>query len=80
MVQALCRVGKGVNMNRVIEVHPFNACLTITFLNRSFENPTPTVWVCENKTTYDRALARLQILGHIEIVQNGASHVEMEAA
>lgn len=53
-----------------------NACWTIVFLNKSFENPTPTVWVCTTKAVYDRSVASLQNLKHVEIIQNGPSHVE----
>lgn len=59
----------------MIDVY-FSACWTIVFLNRSFQNPTPTVWVCENKAVYDRSLMSLRSQKHIEIIQNGPSHVE----
>jgi len=59
----------------MIEVS-LNACWTIVFLNKSHENPTPTVWVCENRRVYDRSLEKLGGLKHIEIIQHGASHVE----
>lgn len=55
-----------------------SACWTIVFLNKSHQNPTPTVWVCENKRVYDRSLAKLRGLAHVEIVQSGPSHVEEE--
>ncbi len=57
-----------------VEVH-FAACWTIVFLNKFHENSTPTVWVCVNERVYDRKLKELQALKHIEIVQNGPSHV-----
>jgi hypothetical protein len=58
----------------MIEVSGFSSCWTITFLNKSFENPTPTVWVCGNKDLYETSLAKLRGQKHIEIVQNGPSH------
>ena len=62
----------------MIEVSAFNTCWTITFLNKSFENPTPTVWVCPNKDAYERALEKLRSQKWIEVVQNGSSHVVRE--
>jgi hypothetical protein len=54
------------------------ACWTIVFYNRSVQEASPTVWVCESETTYHNAMKRLAGLKHIEIVQNGPSHVEEE--
>jgi hypothetical protein len=61
----------------MIEVN-LNACWTIVFLNMNHENPTPTVWVCENKRVYERSLVRLRAYQHIKIVQSGPSQVEEE--
>lgn len=52
------------------------ACFTITFLNKSHENPTPTVWVCTNEGSYLASHKHLTALKHIEIVQAGPSHVQ----
>ena len=59
----------------MIEVH-FRSCWTIVFLNKSVIDPTPTVWVCMDRDVYDRSLADLLEMKHIEIIQNGPSHVE----
>lgn len=53
-----------------------NACLTIVFLNKRHQPPTPTVWVCTTRAVYDRSVESLGKLAHIEIVQSGLSHVE----
>lgn len=58
-----------------IEVNNFQSVLTVTFLNKSFENPTPTTWVCANRDAYDRAVNKLANMPHIEIIEQGAVHV-----
>jgi hypothetical protein len=63
----------------MIEVS-MSACWTIVFLNKSHENPTPTVWVCESRGIYDRSLVKLKGLKHIEIIQHGPSHVEDDSS
>lgn len=52
------------------------ACFTVTFLNKTHENPTPTVWVCTNQASYNASLSHLRAMKHIEIVQHGPSHVQ----
>jgi hypothetical protein len=52
------------------------SCLTIVFLNKSHESPTPTVWVCTNRAVYESSLRHLQGLKHVEVVQAGPSHVQ----
>ena len=49
---------------------------TLAFLNESFRDPTPTVWVFTDRETYLAELARLQGQNHIRIVQNGVSLVK----
>lgn len=52
------------------------ACFTVVFLNKTHSAPTPTVWVCENQAAYLASLKYLRGLKHIEIVQEGPSHVQ----
>lgn len=58
-----------------IPVHPMGAVLTITFLNKTHVQPTPTVWVCENRDAYESGMRELLANEHIHIVQSGPSHV-----
>jgi len=60
----------------LIEVSDFRAVLTIVFLNKSHEGPTPTVWVCKDRDAYDRALGKLAKRPHVEVIQHGPAHVE----
>lgn len=54
-----------------------NWSYTIAFKNKTFgDNPPVTVWVCEDKESYENRLAYLQTQEHIEIVQNGPSQVK----
>lgn len=60
----------------LIEVSDFRAVWSIVFLNRSHENPTPTVWVCRDQGAYARSLEKLKGMRHIDVIQSGAAHVE----
>ena len=60
----------------MIKTSPLGTCLTIVFLNKTHEPPTPTVWVCANREAYDRGLDKLRAMKHIEIVGHGDTHVE----
>ena len=53
-----------------------NCCMTITFLNKAFKKPEPTVWVCEGVEAYREQLAKLLTMDHIKIVQSGPSIVK----
>lgn len=55
-----------------------NAVLSIVFLNKAHDKPTPTVWVCQNRKVYDKSLKKLRESSHIEIVQHGLAHVETD--
>jgi hypothetical protein len=59
----------------MIEV-TLNSCWTIVFLNKSHNKPTPTVWVCTNHDAWTRGIQMLEKMKHIEIIQQGASHVK----
>lgn len=52
------------------------ACFTVVFLNKTHQDPTPTVWVCTDQAAYLASLAHLRRLKHIEIVQEGPSHIQ----
>lgn len=57
-------------------MNAFQTMYTVTFLNKSQEDLTPTVWVCKDRDAFDRAIAKLTGLPHIKIVQDGPSHFE----
>jgi hypothetical protein len=61
-------------MNNTITISAFNTVWTITLLNKSMEIG-PTVWVCQSRAAYDKALADLATMQHIEVLDCGESHV-----
>lgn len=60
----------------MIQVSAFGSVLTVVFLNKSHNPPTPTVWVCADREAFDAAKAKLAAMSHIEVIQAGPSHVE----
>lgn len=64
-------------MKETIYVDFLNTCLSICFINKSHENPTPVVWVCSNKESFDKAIKKLNGMTWIQILTSGATHVEM---
>ena len=60
-----------------IQTNAFGQVLTIVFKNKSRGNEM-VVWVCENKAAYDAGLAKLSAMPHVEVMQNGGTHVELD--
>ena len=52
-----------------------DTCLTITFLNLSFKEPTPEVWVCANREAFESSVEKLTAMKHIKILKAGNSHI-----
>lgn len=67
------------NSEPEIKIQPGNMVLTICFLNKSHDPPTPTIWVCTNQAAFDCGLTELKGMAHIQILQAGPSHVAKEA-
>ena len=59
-----------------IEVSMFETVRTIVFLNKHNTPPSLVVWVAADNTAYQVALADLKKSKHIEIIQQGHSHVQ----
>jgi hypothetical protein len=61
-------------MHNTITISAFNTVWTITLRNKSMQNG-PTVWVCQSRAAYDKALADLANMPHMEVIDSGAAHV-----
>ena len=61
-------------MSDTIQISQFNTVYTITLRNKTMQNG-PTVWVCQSRTAYDKALQDLTAMPHMEVIEHGAAHV-----
>ena len=55
-----------------------NSCLTIVFINKGHDNPTPIVWVCQSRKAFDASIEQLRANDNMEIIQSGLTHVVEE--
>ena len=58
-----------------IQTSTFDTVITIVFKNKSMGD-TLVVWVCADREAYYKALDKLAAMPHVEVIQNGDSHVE----
>jgi hypothetical protein len=66
-------------MNNTITISAFNTVWTITLRNKSMQN-APTFWVCQSRAAYDKALADLAEMPHMEVIDSGSAHVVKDDA
>jgi hypothetical protein len=66
-------------MSNTITISSLNTVWTITLRNKSMQNG-PTVWVCQSREAYDKALADLAGMPHVEVIDSGAAHVVRDDA